>query len=345
MPNRPSKKGELAREYLLSLPDVSKKEIGKRLFHDHPTIFKSAENARSILRYHTDSHGKVNRDRIKAPLEHNSGHSALTPYGEPKKHSKILVLDIETSPILGYVWGFWEQNLSQAQIVRDWFVITWSAKWLFDDKVYEAKLTSKEALVGNDERIMRSAWEMINEADIIIGHNMDRFDIKKLNTRFIFWGMNPPTPFISIDTLKVAKKSFAHSSNKLEYINSSWGIRRKMEHEGFPLWKACCEGDTKALKTMSKYNTQDIIIQEEHYLYVRAWIKPHPNLAINITNDLVEQCPTCESEDLLALKGRYTTNTASYNISRCNHCGALSYSRGTQIDKQRAKYIRKSMSK
>lgn len=343
-----TEKGERARAYLLEFPNSSKKNIAKILFNDFPHLYKSVEDARYFIRKNSGAAGKASREFKKkgaAPIKHSSGHSIDTPYGKPEVYAKILVIDIETSPIQAYVWGFWEQNINQAQVIKDWYVLTWSAKWLFEKTVYEGKLTPKEAIEGNDKRIIKSVWQMLNEADICITHNGDRFDFKKLNTRFLKWGMHPPMPFISIDTLKVNKKSFAHSSNKLEYINTSLELPRKMEHEGFPLWDLCCRGDAKALDRMSKYNTQDVIIQEAHYLRIRSWIKPHPNIAIHITDEKVETCPACGSDDLGAEKGKYATQTATYGVCRCKKCGSLSAGRVNQLSKERGKYIRKSLSK
>lgn len=51
---------------------------------------------------------------------------------ERKKMSKpkVLILDIETSPLEVYTWGIWEQNISLNQIKKDWNIIAWCAKWL-----------------------------------------------------------------------------------------------------------------------------------------------------------------------------------------------------------------------
>jgi hypothetical protein len=311
-----------------------KTRLAEKIHAENRNIFRDAEHVRSSIRWYTGNVGKVNNINRWGQV-----------YGKYKTdiYAKVLVLDIETAPLLAFVWGIWEQNIQYQAIQSDWFILTWSAKWLFEDKVYSAKLTAKEALKQDDKRIMLSIWEMLNEADIVITHNGDKFDIKKLNTRFLVHNMNPPLPFISIDTLKHNKKQFAHSSNKLDYINNSLGVPRKMEHEGFPMWVKCYRGDTAALKKMEEYNVQDVMILEDLYLRIRQWIKPHPNLALHITDEKVERCPTCLSEDLKAERKGYFTKTARYETFRCNSCGATGRHRTGVLSKDRSHYIKVSV--
>ncbi len=42
---------------------------------------------------------------------------------------KILLLDIETSPNLAYVWGLFKQNVAINQIKESGSVLCWAAKW------------------------------------------------------------------------------------------------------------------------------------------------------------------------------------------------------------------------
>lgn len=338
-------KGNKALEILARFPIASENSLAKILFGENPSLFKSLDHARSLLRWHQ---GKIISKGLTTPnpVKRKTNFTAKNCFGRKiieESQTKILVLDIETAPLLAFVWGIWEQNINFQAIQSDWFILTWSAKWLFEDKIYSAKLTSKEAVKQDDKRIMRSIWMMLDKADIVITHNGDKFDIKKLNTRFLVHRMNPPMPFISIDTLKHNKKQFAHSSNKLDYINNSLGVPRKMEHEGFPLWVKCYKGDPKSLDIMEKYNVQDVRILEDLYLRIRQWIKPHPNLSLHITDESVERCPTCMSDDLKQEKKHYYTKTARYEAFRCNDCGAVGRHRKTVISKDRSNYIKVSL--
>lgn len=201
----------------------------------------------------------------------------------------VLVLDIETLPILAYVWGAWEQDLNIDSIVKDWSVLAWSAKWLGDDKIVSDVLSGKEALARDDKRLVKNAWKMIDKADVIIGHNSKAFDIKKLNTRFMFNGLTPPSSYKHIDTFLAAKSVFGITLNKQDYIAKYLGIQQKLS-TSFQLWIDCDNGKKKALKQMRAYNENDVLMLEEIYLRIRQWIPSHPNLA---TIAQVDACPVC----------------------------------------------------
>lgn len=244
--------------------------------------------------------------------------------------AKILVFDIETAPSLAYTWGKWQQNIHDEQLINDWFMFTWSAKWLFEKEIYNAKLTSQEAIDQDDKRITYSIWKLLDEADIVIGHNIKKFDIKKLNARFLIHGFGTPSSYEIIDTLLHARKSFAVHSNKLDYLANVLGVGSKVNHEGFSMWKKCYNGDEEALTKMAEYNDGDIKINEEVYLEIRPFIKPHPNLGLFI-NDDISRCPCCGS-DQLDPTGDYYTTTNTYPEYKCKSCG--SNSRGRKANKR-----------
>ena len=135
----------------------------------------------------------------------------------------------------------------------DWNLLSWSAKWLYDDKVLSDVLTPREARARNDKRIMKSVWKLLNEADVVIAHNGDRFDLRKINARFIANHIKAPLPFKTIDTLKQARKEFAFSSHKQDFITKFLKLEEKLDTD-FQLWIDCMSGNEKALKRMEEYN-------------------------------------------------------------------------------------------
>lgn len=239
---------------------------------------------------------------------------------------KILIFDIETSPMKAYVWNRWHTNIYLEQTISEWFCIAWSAKWLYSNEVIGEVVTPIEALKEDDSRIMKKLYELISQADIIVAHNGDKFDIPKINSRFISLGLPPYKPVFSIDTLKVAKKQFGFSSNKLDALAEYFGIPHKLE-TSFDLWKRCLNGDVKSLQYMLEYNKMDVKILEEVYLRLRPWIKGHPNIA-NIYNEDELNCSACGSDKLELLPNQYYyTSVGQYQLYRCKECGALSRGR------------------
>jgi DNA polymerase elongation subunit (family B) len=119
---------------------------------------------------------------------------------------KILIFDIETSPLKGFVWSRWKQNIYLDQTIAEWFMISWSAKWVGSDIMYSDVLTPEEILKEDDKRITGGIWKLLDEADIVVAHNGKRFDIPKLNSRFILNRLSPPAPYKQIDTKEVSAR-------------------------------------------------------------------------------------------------------------------------------------------
>ena len=78
--------------------------------------------------------------------------------------------------------------------------------------------------------------------------------------RFLYHKLPPPSPFKSIDTVKVARRYFNMNSNKLDDIGRYLGLGRKVVHTGWDLWKRCFNGDRSAWQEMISYNTQDVVL-------------------------------------------------------------------------------------
>jgi len=298
--------------------------------------FKDVESVRTSVRYYKGNKGKRHRD-MKPIHKTSPGQEALNAnipnpltYLEKidrTKKAKVLIFDIETSPNIGYVWSMWKQNISGSQLIQPWFVICWSAKWLFEDEVISDCVTPDEIINTNDSRIIKRLWDLVDEADILIAHNLSRFDKKTMNTRFILQGLTPPSPYHEIDTLTHARKQFKFPHNRLDELGKYLGVGRKIDTGGFDLWKECMDGNQGALIKMSEYCDQDVLLLEDVYLVMRPWIKPHPNIGLYIEEN-ISSCPSCGSGEL-SVEGTYETTVNSYDALKCNNCGAWSRNRKT----------------
>ena len=251
----------------------------------------------------------------------------------PKHKAKILIFDIETAPFRTYVWSFWKQNVGQNQVISDWFCLTWAAKWLFEDNVMSARLTEEEVLNEDDERIVKEFWKLLDEADIVIAHNANGFDIPKLNTKFLQYGLHPPSPYEVIDTLLHLRKRFKFGSNRLNYVNMVLGLDVKQDTGGFDLWSSCLGGNVDSLKKMESYNIQDVKILEDLYLKMRSWIQPHPNIGLYVDEN-IKACPSCGHHHLEPC-GTYSTYANSYEALRCTSCGSISRERRNNVSKEK----------
>lgn len=256
-----------------------------------------------------------------------------------KTGPKVLLLDIETSPILGYVWGLWENNLGLNQIKSDWHVLSWSAKWLGESQVfYKDQRNAKN--IEDDKKLLLGIWELLDEADIVITQNGKSFDHKKLNARFILNGFQPPSSFKYIDTLILAKRHFGFTSNKLAYMSEKLCTKYKKlkhsEYEGFELWKACLAGDLKAWKVMEKYNKYDVLALEELYHKLIPW---DASIDFNLYSDSLEVICKCGGKEFRK-RGFLYSPSGKFQRHQCNKCGHETKSKVNEMSKEKRKSLR-----
>lgn len=244
-----------------------------------------------------------------------------------KKKLKILVYDIEISPSVGYYYSpMWQTNILET--TRPWILISYSYKWLGDKKTKFVGLNSFDDFVGmepdkeyqNDYNICSSLRDLLDEADIVIGHNSNGFDQKKSNLRFAYHGLEVPSAYEELDTKKMAKQMMKADSNSLNNLGKFFEIGVKDGGQG-PIWKDCLRGDKKAWAKMKKYNDQDVKLTEALYLKLRPWTKRGVNMSkFNEDQDTLA-CTKCGSENVQ--KRGYISRGASklwYQSYFCNDC-------------------------
>lgn len=238
---------------------------------------------------------------------------------------KILLFDIETAPNLGYVWGKYDQNVIDYK--SEWYMLCFVAKWSDSKKLITSKLSDFKTFKKdkeNDYGVVKALWNLLDECDILIGHNSKAFDEKKANARFVYHGLPPPSPYKTIDTLSVARKYFKFTSNKLDDLGKALGIGRKVPHEGFRLWLGCMNGDTKSWNKMIKYNKQDVLLLEKLYKKLQPWITNHPNIGLFTNQEYA--CPNCGSKHVIK-RGYMYTKVNKFQRYVCKDCNAWSSSR------------------
>lgn len=231
---------------------------------------------------------------------------------ENLRGAKILVLDIETAPILHYSFGLWGQNIGINQIVDDDRVLGVGAKW-YGTKAVMWRSEHSHGRVG----MLEWAWQLVDQADIIVHYNGNTFDMKHLQKEFWLEGMTRPRPHKNVDLLRVVKKEFRFSSNKLDWISQRAGIGQKVKHEGFALWRGCLDGDPSAWARMGRYCRGDVKLTEALYDELRPWIRNHPHFGID---GPLRRCTACGSENLTR-DGYHDAIVIRRPRFRCDHCG------------------------
>ena len=245
-------------------------------------------------------------------------------------NAKILILDIETAPNIAYVWGAWKQNVGQNQWVQKSHIMSFCAKWLDSDEVlYEENRSS------DDRKIVRSLFNLLDQADIVVAHNGQKFDLPRIIGRGVIHGFTPPAPYHIVDTLLVARRELGLVSNTLANICEELGLSKKGAHKKFPgfeLWLGCLRNDNEAWEEMKVYNIQDVLSLEEVYLRLRPYMKQHPNVVRNEDGSTVK-CPKCGSEHIQWRGYYYTKAGMCYRRFVCMDCGGWGRVRFSEKDK------------
>jgi DNA polymerase elongation subunit (family B) len=229
---------------------------------------------------------------------------------------RVLAIDIENSPNVAHVWGLWDQNVSLSQLRESAHTISFAARWLDSDETvfYSVHHDGKDAM-------LRAAWDLLNEADVVMGWNSRGFDAKHLNREFIEAGILPPSPWRDLDLMLEVKKVFRFPSNKLDYVAGALGVGHKVQNRGHELWILCMAGDDEAWEEMKTYNIQDVDLLIDLYNKLQPWIKGHPAVGLYIGEEY--GCPNCGSTKL-SRRGFSYTGASVFQRFHCSDCGAWS---------------------
>lgn len=244
--------------------------------------------------------------------------------------AKTLILDIETSPNVAYVWRFFKENVGAKQVLENGQILSFAAKWLGEDRVFYQDVSN-----DTEKFMMASLITLLDEADIVVAHNGDKFDLPHIQGRALALGLNPPSPYKVVDTVKVARFEFNFPSNSLEYLATVLDLKNKKDgHKKFPgfeLWLGVLANNPEAWEEMREYNIQDILVLEELYLKMRPWMRRHPNVGV-FSDGERPVCPKCGSSDI-HYRGFAHTNIGRYRRFQCNSCGGWGRTRSTVYPK------------
>jgi DNA polymerase elongation subunit (family B) len=238
----------------------------------------------------------------------------MSKKAKPINKPRILLIDIETSPLIVYAWSLFDKYIPVGNIVEPGHTLCFAAKWLGEKEViYDSVDKSRPG------DMIRRVWKLLDEADAVVHYNGKRFDIPVLESEFLLHKLKPPSPTPQIDLLQTARR-FRLPSRKLDYISKRLGLGQKVQHKGMELWRQCMAGDSAAWKIMERYNRQDVKLLEDLYHVLLPWIKGHPNMSLYRHNEDDEVCPYCGSKHI-RWKGYRVTATGRYRRFVCNDCG------------------------
>ncbi len=255
----------------------SKKEI-TFVLSKHQAGYSRLEIARMFTKHFAKDGLTRSQDSIKHCIE---------TYGQHIEQDlpRVLCLDIETKPLKVYTWGTFDQNIPLNMIIEHSSILSWSAHWLGDpdSKVMYKDMRGHEKNLSNDKIILEPLLKLMDEADFLLGQNINKFDIPIINGRSIMQDLEVPSEYKVIDTLTLSKRYFKFTSNKLEHVSKVLNKKhKKSKHkkfEGFSMWDECIKGNKAAWSEMQSYNKLDVLSTEEVFIKQAKWVKNNKNVA------------------------------------------------------------------
>lgn len=250
---------------------------------------------------------------------------------------RTVVIDIETAPLEVSAWGLFDQNIGLEMLGRDFSILSFSAYWLDTKKMIYVDTGGRGAdKVRDDKELLGKLWKVLDEADIVVGHNIQAFDIARINARLLEHKYRPYSPIRVVDTLLAARKKFGFTSNKLAYLSTKLTKTKKREHPrfaGFKLWAACLRDEKAAWREMRLYNIDDTKSTAELFEVLRPWLDGTPNVAVYM--DAEEKvCPKCGSS-CIKRNGNAYTQSGRFQRWLCQDCGGSAREKQNQLTKSK----------
>ena len=168
----------------------------------------------------------------------------------------------------------------------------------------------------------RAAWDLFDQADIVVTFNGRRADCKWLKSDWAMAGLPQPAPWRDVDLFVIARSAFSFESKSLRHLCERLGLDNKDGHYNAGEAKRAEAGDLSARRRLTRYNKQDTRVTEMLLDRLRPWIKGVNLGAYHLDDE--QRCPACGGTDLKAA-GWYMANVQRYALFRCA-CGALARS-------------------
>lgn len=229
---------------------------------------------------------------------------------------KRLFFDIETSYCLGFFWRpSFKTSISYEQIIKHSAIICICYKWQGSEKIHYLKWDK-----GCDKQMIKKFVDVLLEADEIVGHNSDKFDLKWVRTRCLMSGIKSLPDFKSIDTLKISRQKFNFPSNRLDAIGKYLGFGGKKDTGGIQLWHDIIQRNSaKAMGEMVAYCKRDVDLLEKVYLKLEGFANNKTHRGVQAGNDKCS-CRNCGADNYVISQTRYNAQGNQMKVLRCNDC-------------------------
>lgn len=201
---------------------------------------------------------------FRSPHHIQAEEPPFLPVNERDKVDK-LYFDLEVSKSMYYSYGRKVKGewLRGADLVHEYFIIAWAASYIGGGKVFSACVTPEQALNWTDAEILAPLHDLLSSAAVLVGHNVDAYDLKKVNTRFIINGWKPIQNHDgkakkTEDSLKIVRSRFAFEDNTLDALCVKFGIDGKDKITDDDWREVLKTGNQGTLDKIHKYCRGDV---------------------------------------------------------------------------------------
>jgi hypothetical protein len=282
----------------------------------------------SLTRWQVEKHGGWHRLCEMAGVSPRGGRNqhSKKPHIEPRA-PVICYLDEEISDMTVRTYSLKTDYIPHKNIVKNWHFYSWAAMFEHEpEKIYY--LDQRYAPdITDDRQLIEGLHHIISSADVLSGHCIKRFDMKKFTTRAALYGLDPIPLKVIWDTYPLYKKYFDLPSYSLGFICKYFGFKnQKVDHSG-DMWKRCEQGELAAWEENEFYNKGDIKCSREALHFI-ARFEPSINL------QSFHQKPTClcGSQEFYR-DGETSTKQGIFAVYRCHQCKAPYSGKENLIDK------------
>jgi hypothetical protein len=340
-------------ESVQEIIEMKQRGLGSRFIAEYFDVSKSFVNqlynkwllqsAQPLIDYLEESKKQMNKDKFGVEYhpddvsfkckEYSKDYAEVVSVRKPK----ILFLDVESSPDVAVSFKRYKANMSQDHILEEggWLL---SVAYAFNDEPVESFcLSPVQAIMNDDSSLVATLWDAIEQADIIVAHNLAKFDLALFKARCVINGFPPPKRVKQVDTLKLAR-SMKFQSNRLDSLGVVLGEGTKIKHSGIQLWIDCMQGKAEALEEMKQYNAQDVELLRNVYHRLKAFDNNSPNAALFTYGEDVA-CRVCGSHDLTTTPNQIAAGSSLFSEVVCNDCGARSRLRTSNTTKEKRKSL------
>jgi hypothetical protein len=251
----------------------------------------------------------------------------------PGVQNRILILDVERLDGITQQ-HYWDRGdlknryVHHETVIREPRTTIVCAKWYHEPEVMRFTEWDK----GGRKKFLKTVHQLVDEADIIVGHYLDNADIPWLMGDFhlprIGHPHRPNLPTLpdpkTVDTFKVLSRKFKSGApfKGLDAVCKILGLPSKTDAYDRERMERAAGGSVEDRERLVDYCAGDVIATQWLYDWERPHIKNHPALFVD-GQDKFYTCNRCGGETKETTR-RHVANVLSYSMRKCPRCSAYS---------------------